>query len=333
MSNVIYRSLTNTPPIAARTIGDNYVKVDGRSVLDMSSGACTASLGYDNAWIITSMKSALDHAPSVFSGSFGNTYAEQAADILHGMFEKRRPGWFGGVIFQTTGSEAVDLACKLAAQYQAEGGKPYRTQFITQEHAFHGVTLLPAALSAHYKRYAMMDTYEGAACALYANTIRHPMTTKHDRTSTRFIKELDSVLSCQRYEGDPLVEHAALIVEPVSGPQLGIYPQKPEWLDDMIRRCHEDDVLVIYDEVLCGSGRCGYLTNAELQTEWPDIIVLGKGISGGYFPVSPIIVSKKVRDRIAAGSGQTMFGTTYSAHPIGCAAVSGVLQFFEAYGV
>jgi adenosylmethionine-8-amino-7-oxononanoate aminotransferase len=215
------------------------------------------------------------------------------------------------VIFQQGGGEAVDLACKLAAQYHSEAGHP-RTQITSRQLSYHGVSLLPFALSGHYPRYEIIYLYQSDAYWDYVNQVKH----SYYATDKARVPTFNS-------------SSAAFIVEPVTGPTLGCWLEKRDYMKELRRLCDSTDVLLIFDEILCGTGRCGYMSTAKYYDVWPDIILLGKGLAAGYQPVSAIVVSKKVVDRIAAGSGYAMFGTAFSAHSVGCAAVAATLQFMR----
>lgn len=124
-------------------------------------------------------------------------------------------------------------------------------------------------------------------------------------------------------------EHAAVIIEPVGGPTIAAYPDPRWYLSQLQKACDETDTLLIFDEILCGSGRCGEISVAAKYGVWPDIVLLGKGLSAGYQPVSAIVLSKRVVDRMSAGSGRLMFGTSHGAHSMGCAAVEATLDYIE----
>lgn len=309
-----------------RTIieGDgNFLEDDhGSDYLDLSGGPGVACLGYNNSFVINTIKKQMDRISFVFSGSWASEAADVAGRQLYKMFEESNPGWFGKCLFQGGGSEAVDLACKIAVQYAAEAGEN-RNLFAAVEYGFHGVTTLPFSLTDNYPRYALMDDYQSVTRGGHVLRIRHPLDCQVDVAlvnAARAFKSVDNKV-------------AAVIVEPVGGPPVGAAPLGKDFLTGLRCLCDETGALLIYDEVFCGSGRCGYMSVAELYGVWPDITILGKSLTGGYQPMSAIVISAKVAERLRSGSGFVMWGTTYGAHTLGCAAVAATLRYVHKHNL
>jgi len=314
MSKVIYRAIDERLKASVyQGRGCWLTDFYGKQLLDMSSSACFASLGHSNQDVINNISAQLKIIPYAFSGYWATETAERAAELIAESFEKANPGWFGKCIFLQTGGEAVDLTCKLAYQYHAENKDYNRVHFLSREYSFHGVVLLPFSLSGTYPRYDSVYSYQDYTenyCIKMPHTYDNPIDKALPKGSNRI---------------------AAMIIEPVSGPPLGAYVETREYMQGLRDICDEQDMLLIYDEVLCGAGRCGYMSTAEMYGVWPDITILGKGISAGYQPVSVICLSEKVVDRIRKGSGRLMFGTTYSAHTAGCAAVEATINYINKH--
>lgn len=307
---IVHRSFTRPSPKVTRGNGF-FLEVQGKRLLDMSSSACTTILGHSNKYVIERIHRQLTSVPNVFSGFWTSDVAEQAAELVA---QHMGNDWFGGVHFLNTGGEAVDLACKLAYQYHAEAGESNRVSFRSLEHAFHGVGLLPFALTGSYPRYSMMDKYHRGVAAEYVMKTAHPYNVGDDEA----IDNMDAWMDR---------DVAAVIVEPIGGPPLGAYPHTYKYLSELRKMCDNYGALLIFDEILCGSGRCGKMSVKDLYNVQPDIVLLGKGLSNGYVPMSAIVMSKEVSDRIARLSGSLMFGTTYSNHTLGCAAVAGTIEY------
>ena len=317
MSKVIYRAIDEQKPTIINSKGCWLFPPQGGSLLDMSGSACFSSLGYSNIEVIEAITDQLNVIPYAFSGYWATETAERAAELIAASFDKANPGWFGKCIFLQTGGEAVDLACKLAAQYHLEGGK-HKFDILTRDYSFHGTALLPFSLSGEYPRYRLIEEYHKALLEYFIWHIPHPYN------NTEALKITKEQYNAREYNG-------AMIIEPVSGPPLGTYVETKEYMQGLRNICDEQDMLLIYDEVLCGAGRCGYMSTAEMYGVWPDITILGKGISAGYQPVSVICLSEKVVDRIRKGSGRLMFGTTYSSHTAGCAAVEATINYINKH--
>jgi adenosylmethionine-8-amino-7-oxononanoate aminotransferase len=318
-SKVIYRTMDEDMPTIVKGHGHWLETHDGRHLLDYSSGPCCFSLGHSNEFIKQAIAIQMQEFPSAFSGFWRSYASERAGDAIYQKFADAKPGWFGGVIFQSAGGEAVDFACKLASQYHLEAGD-CRWMIASRRHSFHGVGLLPHALSGYYPRYDLIEPYEGHTDSAYVLRVPHTIDANGEgealvRTKHALQRRADKV--------------AALIVEPVGGPPVGAFKETGTYLNGLRKICDDLGILLIFDEVLCGSGRCGYLSVAQHYDVWPDICILGKSLSGGYQPVSAIVISQKVRERIKKGSGALTWGTTYAAHSMGCAAVAATLAYMD----
>src|SRR3954470_60464 len=125
-------------------------------------------------------------------------------------------------------------------------------------------------------------------------------------------------------------EVAGFIFEPVSGATLGAVVPPPGYLQSIAEICRRHGVLLIADEVMTGMGRTGRNFAVEHWDVAPDILVTAKGLSSGYAPLGAVIVSRKVVDAIATGSGAFLHGFTYNAHPISLAAGRAVLRYLRA---
>lgn len=318
-SKVLYRNLKGEMPVMVGGEDSWLIDYEGRKYLDLSSGPCTSSLGHSNEFVQKAIQNQLWKLPMAFGGFWASEASERAGSMLYSMFEDLAAGWFGRVIFQQGGGEAVDLACKLAVQYHCENdGNKY--MIAARQHAFHGVGLLPFALSGRYPRYDKIRRYQLATENNYVFRIPHTV----DRSWCDALTQTTELL-----RRAPWI--AAVILEPMGGPSVGAATEQTGYLQGLRKLCDERDILLIFDEILCGSGRTGALSVAALHNVWPDIILLGKGLTGGYQPMSAIVINKKVADRIAKGSGSVMFGTTYSHHTLGCAAVSATLDYLRSH--
>jgi adenosylmethionine-8-amino-7-oxononanoate aminotransferase len=318
MSRVLYRRTDESPDEIIK--GRDYQMLTGkdRVLLDMSSGPCTSILGHSNAVVIDAIKKQLDRIPYVFGGFWKTEASEAAGDRLASLFANEGALWFSHVLFQSTGGEAVDLACKIAVQYHAEGGD-HRNRFVTREHSFHGVGLLPFSLSGRYPRYDALSSYQAPTTNSYVIRAKHPKTSSGEE-SLRSIKEALAVGGV-----------AAVVVEPIGGPPTGAWVDAYGYYKQLRQMCTHSGALLIFDEVLCGAYRCGYVSVSSYYGVEPDIVILGKGLSAGYVPMSAICLSNDVYDRIASGSKALAFGTTYSAHTLGCAAIDAAMGEIANY--
>lgn len=330
MSNgtTLYRKIGEDLPIVS--YGHEHIlhQQDGTHLLDFSSGPCCFSLGYSNKPVKDAIAAQMLNIPSAFGGWWATGASERAGESLKREFEKMKPGWFGRVVFQQGGGEAVDFACKIAAQYHLEvshssttpyAATPERVMFGARQFAYHGIGTMSGALSDFYPRYARMEPYQMQARKSVVR-LPHPIMAHDGPTTHEIIRRTRVAL-----DRNPTV--AAIFIEPVGGPPIAAFPD-PSWYIEQLREiCYEYGVLLIFDEILCGSGRCGHISVAEHYGVWPDIVLLGKGVSAGYQPVSAIVLSNRVVNGIAAGSGTLMFGTAHGTHSMGCAAVAASIDY------
>jgi len=312
-SHVLYRSFNGDMLKMVAGMEELLYDHNGNRYIDMSSSACQAILGHSNKWVRDCIKRQLDTIPNVFGGFWASNAAEHAAELLASELKS----WFSRVHFVNGGGEAVDLACKLAYQYHAEMSKP-RSSFVALHCGYHGVGTLPFTLTGDYPRYKLIQPYhdrmlqDGWVCH-----IEHPYTCS-DEESLRQMREAVT-------NWNPI----AVILEPVTGPPLGAYVHSQSYLEGVRKICNDTGTLLILDEILCGSGRCGGMAVCDRHNVEPDILLLGKGLSAGYVPMSAICLSHKVVDCIARGSGSIMFGTANSNHTLGCAAIAGTIEYFK----
>lgn len=323
--NTLYRMVNEDLPMLSHWVSDGSIvrESNGRYLLDLSSGPCCFSLGHNNSDVKDAIGRQMEDMPNAFSGWWCSSSSERAGAAVRREFERMKPGWFGRVVFQQGGGEAVDFACKIAAQYHLEAGRA-RLTFAARDYAYHGVGSLPAALTDHYPRYGLMEPYR-AVCSVLVDRLPHPIDC--DLSGGLDKNEvLDETKLALR-----VGHNAAVIIEPVGGPTIAAYPDPKWYLEQLRQYCDDTDTLLIFDEILCGSGRCGEISVAGIHDVWPDIVLLGKGLSAGYQPVSAIVLSQRVVERIANGSGQIMFGTSHGAHSMGCAAVAATLDYIAEH--
>src|SRR2546426_867959 len=226
------------------------------------------------------------------------------------------PGELSKLYFLCSGSEAVEAALKLARQYWIERGRPTKHRIITLGPGYHGSTLLALSASAREAYKAMfrpwlVDVHRIPAsypyrCECGGQNASCPIC------SGNVLEEAITQLGAENV--------AAFIAEPVGGSSTGGSTPRPEYFRRVREICDRHDVLFIADEVLVGVGRTGTWWAIEPYGVAPDILTLGKGISGGYAALSAIAAPEKIVTAIVNGSGNFMHAQTFSHHPVACAA-------------
>jgi adenosylmethionine-8-amino-7-oxononanoate aminotransferase len=229
------------------------------------------------------------------------------------------------------GSEAIEASIKMARQYWLERDEPQRTRFIARRQSYHGNTLGALAAGGNMARRAPFAPLLSDAFSHIAPC--YPYRDRGDGESEeaygqRVADELESEI--QRL-GPANV--AGFLAEPVVGATLGSQPAVPGYFARIREICDRHGVLLIADEVMSGMGRCGTLYAMEYEGVEADIIVMAKGLGGGFQPIGCVIASERVVQGFMQGSGAFTHGHTYMGHPVACAAGVAVQQVLREEGL
>jgi len=325
-SNVFYRKLTRTFPRIVRGEGVWLVDAEGRRYLDGSGGAFVASLGHGLAEVGEAMAAQAGRIAYVNGTAFTTDPVEELAAELARLL----PAPLDKLYFLCSGSEAVEAALKLARQHWVERGRPKKHKIIALTPAYHGNTLLALSASAreHYKTYYrewLVDVHRipapyGYRCACGGL----PDSACATCDGSALEAALDE-LSAENV--------AAFIAEPVGGSSTGHAVPRQEYFRRVREICDRREILFVADEVLVGAGRTGSWWAIEQYGVVPDVMVLGKGITGGYAPLSALATSRAVIDPIARGSGALLHAQTFSHHPVLAAAGLAAVRHLEKHGL
>jgi adenosylmethionine-8-amino-7-oxononanoate aminotransferase len=323
-SAILRRSFRKTFPPAVRGEGVYLWDARDKRYLDFSGSAAVNFIGHGMVEIATAMAVQAKQLEFVHSSQFTTPVAEEYAAELLDFAGKNFAG--GYVYFTCGGSESVETALKLARQYQVEVGQSRRHQVISRGQSYHGSTLGALSVSRNKRRreiYLPMVREFAHVAFPYCYRCAFDCTDGCRNCGQKYAAELEKAIEAA--EG----EVAAFIVEPVSGATLGAALPPPGYLTSVAEICRRHDVLLIADEVMTGMGRTGRNFAVEHWDAAPDILVAAKGLSSGYAPLGAILVSKRVADAIADGSGAFLHGFTYNSHPISLAAGRAVLRFLQ----
>ena len=317
MSHLFHRQLQKRLPTIARGEGCYLIDTQGRRYLDASGGAAVSCLGHSHAYVTAAMKAQIDACAYVHSSYFTSAAAEALAERL----TENAPGGLSRAFFVAGGSEAVEAAIKLTRQYFLETGEPQRRHFISRRQSYHGNTLGALSISGNEPRRAAYLPY------LFEATMIAPCYPYRDRlaeeSDEQYGLRVAEELSTALVELGPQ-NVAAFIAETVCGATLGAQPAVPGYFKRIREICDANGILLILDEVMCGMGRTGTLYAFEAEGVAPDIVTCAKGLGAGYQSIGAVIVSGKLVDAIARGTGTLRHGHTYMAHPVACAAALAV---------
>ncbi|TFH67096.1 MAG: aspartate aminotransferase family protein [Gemmatimonadales bacterium] len=322
-SSVLYRSLVHPFPVAVRGEGCWITDRDGKRYLDAVGGAFVATIGHG----VTEVADAIARQAKTLSYVNGTQFTAEPVEELAAELAHRAPGDLEFTFFLSSGSDAVEAALKTARQFWVESGRPAKHKILALNPGYHGNTILALSASSRAGAQAAFEPWL---------TPVFPIPAPYSyRCSCR--GRVPPCASCtgQAIEDTILREGpetiAAFIAEPIGGSSTGAsVPRNDYWA--MVREtCTRLEVLWIADEVLTGVGRTGTWSALEPYGVAPDLMVLGKGLTGGYAPLSAVMSSRRIADAIAAGSGAPFHAQTYINHPLSCAAALAVLRYLDSH--
>ncbi|WP_445158067.1 aspartate aminotransferase family protein [Halomonas sp. E14] len=317
MSHVFHRSLTQGYPTAVKGDGPYLIDAQGRRYLDACGGAAVSCLGHSDAAVIEAIREQVGKVAYAHTSFFTTEPMEALADFL----VERAPAGLESVYFVSGGSEAMEAALKLARQYFIEIGQPQRRHLIARRQSYHGNTLGALATGGNAWRRQqfeplLIDVSHVSPCYAYRGL--QPGESPEEM-GVRLAHELESEIL--RLGAENVM---AFVAEPVVGATMGAVPAVPGYFKRVREVCDRHGVLLILDEVMCGMGRTGSLFAAEQEGITADLITIAKGLGAGYQPIGATLVSGRIREAIANGSGFFQHGHTYIGHATACAAALAV---------
>src|SRR5712672_2836060 len=308
------------PLIMARADGVHYWDVQGKRYLDALSGIYTVSLGHNNRRVIEAIKKQLDtlHFSPPMHGT--NPVAVQLANLL----AELTPGDLSAVKFQCGGSEVTEAAIKLARQYHRLTGNPGKYKVISRYLSWHGSTLGALSASGLKSRKTVNEPMAPGFLHVFPPTsYRCPFGQNKPSYGITCANLIEKVIDMEDW-----ATVAAIMVEPI-GHTGGIIDPPPEYLPILREICDRHNILLIFDEIITGIGRTGRMFAAETFGVTPDVICTGKGLSGGFIPLSAMICRKPIAD-VFWGPIETnpgfVEGHTWEGGPVACAAGIAIIE-------
>jgi adenosylmethionine-8-amino-7-oxononanoate aminotransferase len=308
----------------SRAEGAWFVLPDGRRILDAAGGAIVANVGHGRREVAEAVAAALEQAAYLVPPF--------ASDARLALVERLRRSWLPAgltrVLFTSGGSESMDAAIRLARQHHVAAGRPARWKVIGRELSYHGATLATLAAGGHTTRRAGLDPFLfdwPKAPAHYC--LRCPLGLARPSCDVACVDAIEALIERE----DPETV-AAVVAEPVVGSSGGALVPPDAYWPRLAALCRRHGVLLIADEVMAGFGRTGRAFAVDHWGVVPDILVGGKGLSGGYAPMGGVYASEAVVAPLAARGDDFMF-FTYGAHPASCAAADAVLAIVEREGL
>ena len=311
-SAVFHRVLDKELPLARRSQGAWIESADGRRFLDASGGAVVVNVGHGREEIARAVYDQLRTLSYVHPTMF----ATSAVEDLAGALAAHAPGGLDRFYFMSSGSEAVETAVKLARQVHLARGNPERQVLVSRWKSYHGLTMGALAAAGRTSfRLPFYPMFHDAVHIPPPYCLRCSYGLTFPACRLRCALALDETI---QNIGPAAV--SAFIAETVGGASIAVCPP-PEGYWPLVREiCDRHGVLLILDEVMCGMGRTGKWFAAEHYGVVPDLLVLGKGLSGGTVALSAVATTTALMETVRANSGNFAHGGTFSHSGIACAA-------------
>ena len=314
------------PPIVVSAEGHWLIAADGRRYLDANSGYWCLTLGCRPERV----ESAISRQLARFSHSTLLGLSHEPAIQLAARLVELAGAPLEHVFFADSGSEAVEVALKMAYQYQVHQGHPEKCRFLALGEAYHGDTLGAVAVGG-------VELFHGTFKPLLFPVHRVPPPFCY-RCPWQLRPE-SCARECAQAVENLLAQHAqelaALVIEPLLLGPGGIIPQPPGYLERITAAARKQGVPVIFDEVAVGMGRLGRLFTHEETGVKPDILCLAKGLTAGVLPLSAVLASNTIYKAFLGGFAErkTFFhGHTFTGSALGCAAALAALEVMTEDG-
>jgi adenosylmethionine-8-amino-7-oxononanoate aminotransferase len=292
---------------------------DGRKLLDASSGAIVVNVGQGRGELAEVAREQVERLNYVLP-----VWVSPPRERLVERLARWTPPGLDRFFFTSGGSEAVEAALKFAFLYHRVRGRQSRTKVVSRLISYHGNTLGALSVSGNRARRAdfehvLFDWPKIPPSYCY----RCPWQRTYPGCDLDCAQVLEETIA--REGADNI---AAFIAEPMVGASGGVIPPVAEYWPRIAEICRRHDIVLIADEVMTGFGRTGKRFAVEHWGVTPDIIVGGKGLTGGYAPMGMIAVSRALAQECERAGADFMF-FTYTAHPLACALADRVLEIME----
>ena len=292
-------------------------KSDGTRILDAAGGAIVTNIGHGREEV----------ADAVRDATLNNTYVVPVwlTPERRRLAERLTAEWLPPALtrqhFTSGGSEGNETAMKLAIQYQAAVGRPEKCKIIGRSVSYHGTTLATTAVGGHEAR---------------KSGLKHALAS-HPRVPTPYPLHCDAGDEAAHSAGHYLrdLEHtieqegadtiAAVMAEPITGASGGAIVPPPGYWEGVREICDRHDILILQDEVMTGFGRTGAKFGFQHWDFVPDVVVGGKGLGGGYAPITGVFATERIGEALDDAGMMVMFHT-FGAHAAACAAADRVLD-------
>lgn len=312
-----YTSAGDPPPVypVISAEGNRFTLADGRELIDaMASWWCVIH-GYRHPKLDAAIRKQLDKKAHVMFGGLTHQPAIELGNRLLSMM----PGNFSHIFFADSGSVSVEVALKMAIQYHQARDQSAKKSFLALRGGYHGDTT--GAMSVTDPEGGMHTVFSGFLP-------KHTFAPRPERRFGEALRpgDLDALESIFAENKDRL---AAMIVEPIVQGAGGMWFYSAEYLEHFRMLCDRYEILLIVDEIATGFGRTGKLFAAEHAGVTPDIVCVGKALTGGYMTLAAVLAQHEVAMEISRDGLPLMHGPTFMANPLACSVALANLRLLE----
>ncbi len=308
-------------PVIQRAAGIYMWDEEGNEYIDASSGPVVSNIGHGNARVARAMAEQacrMDFAYSRVARHRPNMALTERIATLAG------PG-FERVALASGGSEAMEIAIKFLRQYALATGSAERRRIITCQPSYHGGTIATLAMSGDETLAPFLEGF-----AHVSDKVPAPLSFRlPDGHSAQSYADFaaDALEAKLRELGPETV--LAFVIEPIGGLATGCVVPPDGYIRRIREICRRADVFLVFDEILCGTGRTGtFLAAHHWPDALPDLVVMAKGLGSGYAPLGAVLIPASLAGRLSDLTGFN-FSHTYNANPITCATGLAVLDEYE----
>lgn len=286
---------------------------DGRELVDGMSSWWAAVHGYRHPVLDAAVREQLGKMSHVMFGGLTHEPAARLAELLVAI----TPDGLDKVFFADSGSVSVEVAVKMCIQFWRSRGLPRKSRLLTWRGGYHGDTFAPMSICDP----------DGGMHTLWTDVLNAQIfaPVPPSEFDPGYVELFEKILASNAGE------IAAIVVEPVVQGAGGMRFHDPRYLAELRRMADDHDVLLVFDEIATGFGRTGALFAADHAGVAPDVMCVGKALTGGYMTLAATLCTSEVAEVISAGeAGGLMHGPTFMANPLACAVAVAAVELLLA---